>query len=68
MAMLTDAPPAATNEDSMITMLRNERSANDAMRKFLVKLEDLCASKGMDTNAVQGWDVIKWVEDHITAS
>lgn len=58
MVSITTEPPKDDEPDDTTHLLRSERRANDKMRVFLRRLEDLCLEKGMS----QGDDVLKWLE------
>jgi hypothetical protein len=59
MLSITNDPPMDTvDRDETSHLLRSERGANDKMRIFLRRLEDMCLKKGMK----QGTDVLEWLE------
>lgn len=67
---LTDSPSDIDNEHvdaEMRRKLSDERQANDSMREFLVKLEDIARRAGMP-KTVTGWEVLAWLETSLSAT
>jgi len=70
MASMTTDPPGVDTRPvnvELVDRLKEERRANEAMRSFLIELEDICRKKGMGDEVV-GRNVLAWLRDHVTES
>ena len=71
MVALTEDQPEYTLDDlntsELVGQLKNERTANDNLRDFLVELEALCHEKDMP-KTVTGHEVLAWLRGRIESS